>query len=175
MGRLLTLPAVIVACTLVFCIDKLDSRNIDGFIEWVKNGSGHVSNHVVITDCGEMEYGIKSVTNIETGQLIVHIPLSLLINIEHAVTSEEAGPVLDGLEYLSDTNAMALFVAYERQRGNSQWQPFLDVMPSQFSTSLYMTDGSRNELTGSMFLEFADRRNRAVDKVQCTTDCPMTC
>jgi histone-lysine N-methyltransferase SETD3 len=112
-----------------------------------------------------MEYGIKSVTNIETGQLIVHIPLSLLINIEHAVTSEEAGPVLDGLEYLSDTNAMALFVAYERQRGNSQWQPFLDVMPSQFSTSLYMTDGSRNELTGSMFLEFADRRNRAVDKV----------
>ena len=80
------------------------------------------------------------------------MPLSLLINIEHAVTSEEAGPVLDKLEYLSDTNAMALFVAYERQRGNSQWQPFLDVMPRQFATSLYMSNDSRKELKGSMVI-----------------------
>lgn len=75
-----------------------------------------------------------------------------MINIEHAVVSDKAGPVLDELSYLSDTNAMALFVAYERQRGDSHWQPFLDVMPREFATSLFMNSSSQEELRGSMVM-----------------------
>ena len=64
--RFLTPVALIAASALlVLCIDGLDNRNVDGFIQWVKNGGGHVSDHVVIADCGEMEYGIKSVENLE--------------------------------------------------------------------------------------------------------------
>ncbi|XP_062520678.1 actin-histidine N-methyltransferase-like isoform X2 [Corticium candelabrum] len=150
---------------VLFLVVGIESRNFNGFMEWLQDEGGHLSGDVTIEECGEMEFGIKCVNGLDKGHRVAHISLSSLINIEHAVTSATAGPVLDELSYLTDTNAMALFVAYERQRGDSRWQPFLNIMPTRFATSLFMTKSDEEELKGSTFLEFASRRNNAVDKV----------
>ena len=86
----------------------------------------------------------------QDGAIVSRTPLSAVINIEHALVSENFGPLADQLNYLSSTNLKALFVAYERQRGDSFWQPFLDSIPSHIPTTLFFSDEDLAELQASL-------------------------
>jgi hypothetical protein len=73
------------------------------------------------------------------------IPLGMLINIEHALVSD-IGP---DIEELSDTNAIAVFMAYERSKPDSKWGPYLRALPTTFTTPLWWNKEQLEELQAS--------------------------
>eukprot|EP00118_Oscarella_pearsei_P020390 m.220822 g.220822 ORF g.220822 m.220822 type:complete len:452 (+) comp39949_c0_seq21:69-1424(+) len=139
--------------------------HLAAFKRWLRKGGGYLSESVSIEDCGEMGLGIKAKEALEPGHVVTRVPLSLLINIEHAATSLEFSPILDKLSYLSDINAMAAFLAFERNSRKSKWQPYIDLLPEKFTTTLFATEEELEELEGSYVLDFITKRNEAVQKV----------
>jgi len=85
---------------------------------------------------------------------VIRTPLSAVINIEHALVSEQFGPLADELEHLSSTNLKALFVAYERYRGDSYWQPYLNALPAQTHTTLYFSEEELSQFQASLVRVF---------------------
>jgi len=90
---------------------------------------------------------------------VIRTPLSAVINIEHALVSEQFGPLADELEHLSSTNLKALFVAYERYRGDSYWQPYLNALPAQTHTTLYFSEEELSQFQASLVRVFGVLRN----------------
>lgn len=70
-----------------FCVAGMDDRDLNGFLQWLKDGAGHLSSHVAISDFGDMGYGIKSVASLEARNSVpncivwrIHFNISVTTN-----------------------------------------------------------------------------------------------
>ena len=50
---------------VLFLVVGIESRNFNGFMEWLQDEGGHLSGDVTIEECGEMEFGIKCVNGLD--------------------------------------------------------------------------------------------------------------
>ncbi len=87
----------------------------------------------------------------QTNTVVTSTPLSALLNIEHALVSKEFAPLADALQDISNTDFKALFLGFERERGNeSFWAPYLQALPSDVPSTLFFSEDELEELQASL-------------------------
>lgn len=129
--------------------DHSRQDNITNFIEWFKKNGGE-ADQVEIDDFGKQGLGLKAVTDIKSGELFATIPRKLLMSAETARNSE-LGPLIakDNILRVMQNACLVLHVYSEKLKGNSFWKPYLDILPTSYSTVLYFSIEEMQELKGS--------------------------
>ena len=82
------------------------------FENWLLENHIIINKNVKIVRSGKLTKvrGIEATGVLEKETMICQIPLSKLINIEHALLDEIIGPILEKERYLSDLFGMALYL-----------------------------------------------------------------
>lgn len=123
------------------------SEAVGHFVEWLKDNGANVEG-VSVAEFSGYDLGLKAERNFNEGQLILEIPRKLIF------CTQTAAPELDVLQndplvqHMPHV-ALAIALLIERHKENSNWKAYLDVLPSQYNTVLYMSANDMIELKGS--------------------------
>ncbi|KAL9984830.1 hypothetical protein ACROYT_G007166 [Oculina patagonica] len=129
--------------------DHSRKDHISSFVQWF-NENGGKAEHVVIDDFGQQGLGLKAVSDIKSGELFITIPRKLMLSAETARNSE-LGPLIekDNILRVMQNACLVLHVYCEKLKENSFWKPYLDILPTSYSTTLYFTVDEMQALKGS--------------------------
>lgn len=103
---------------------------------------------------------------LQEGEEVIRVPLSSMINIEHALMDPELGPVLESSPWLPDHLAMSLYLHLLRQ-GGSRHRGYLDWLPNSSHSPLIWDVADMKLLRGTSILrEVFNRRAYALDLLE---------
>ncbi|KJE93621.1 hypothetical protein CAOG_04380 [Capsaspora owczarzaki ATCC 30864] len=103
--------------------------------------------------------GVFALRDLAAGETVLRVPLSLLLNVEHASASPLGG-ILDDFR-LSDAEAMAFWLIYELTRPEraSPWLPYLESLPASIKQlTMFYDPFEMKRLQASPVAEFTSRR-----------------
>lgn len=129
--------------------DHSRKDHIASFAQWF-NENGGKAEHVLIDDFGQQGLGLRAASDIKGGELFITIPRKLTISAETARNSE-LGPLIekDNILRVMQNACLVLHVYCEKLKKNSFWKPYLDILPTSYSTTLYFTVEEMQALKGS--------------------------
>ncbi|XP_031830479.1 SET domain containing 3 [Nomia melanderi] len=136
------------------------SHGIGQFISWLKENEASFDGASVAEFPG-YDLGLKAERNFLENELILSIPRELTFSI-HNVAPELACLQNDPLIQHMPQVALAIALLIERHKENSKWKPYLDILPTSYTTVLYMTAAEMIELKGSPTLEIALKQCRNI-------------
>ena len=156
---LLFIVTVSQSCSLVDSAIIPSPMAISNFLDYFHSTPNSNLSHAEIdVDTSKGGLGLKATSALPAGFRIVSIPFTLLLSIEHVFSDDWAQQHLDPL---SDTDAMAIYLAHIRKTGTSKWDPYIQLLPSSFpSFPIFWSESQLNELTGSSVKSFVERRLR---------------
>lgn len=123
------------------------SHGIGEFISWLKE-NGASFDGASVAEFPGYDLGLKAERNFLENELILSIPRELIFSI-HNVAPELACLQNDPLIQHMPQVALAIALLIERYKENSKWKPYLDILPTSYTTVLYMTAAEMIELKGS--------------------------
>jgi len=129
--------------------DHSRKNHIASFTKWFNENGGR-AEHVLIDDFGQQGLGLKASSDIKAGELFITVPRKLTISAETARNSE-LGPLIekDNILRVMQNACLVLHVYCEKLNKNSFWKPYLDILPTSYSTTLYFTVEEMQALKGS--------------------------
>jgi histone-lysine N-methyltransferase SETD3 len=138
------------------------ARKLDVFLRWLEEGGARFPKLRIATR-EDGERAILSQADISAFQEVLQFPTRLLMTHKQALESEfgrliqaHAGPVNDEV-YLTT------FLLQEKQRGDSFWKPYLDILPESFpNVPLYYSDSERALLQGTFVAELLEYQKRTL-------------
>ncbi|XP_033351895.1 actin-histidine N-methyltransferase [Bombus vosnesenskii] len=136
------------------------SQGIGRFINWLKQNGANVYGASVAEFPG-YDLGLKAERNFLENELILRIPRELIFSI-HNAAPELVALQNDPLLQLMPQVALAIALLIEKHKEYSKWKPYLDILPTTYTTVLYMTAADMNELKGSPTLEAALKQCRNI-------------
>jgi len=123
------------------------SQGIEQFTSWlIENGAR--TDGVSIADFPGYDLGLKAEIDFAENQLILEIPRTLIFSTYTAapeLTILQNDPLVQHMPQV----ALAIALLIERFKENSKWKPYLDMLPSNYNTVLYMKANDMIELKGS--------------------------
>ncbi|KAK3716901.1 hypothetical protein QZH41_017011, partial [Actinostola sp. cb2023] len=138
--------------------------HIEAFMSWYTQHGG-VAKNVKIHKFGDEGYGLIATEDIQVEENFVTVPQKLMMTLESAKKSElELGPLIEKDHILSSMPhaAIALYVLCEKLKEDSWWKPYLDILPSSYSTSLYFTPDDLKAVQGTSTLGDAVKPYRSI-------------
>ncbi|XP_068711253.1 actin-histidine N-methyltransferase-like [Montipora foliosa] len=122
---------------------------ISSFMKWFSENNGK-AEQVIVDDFGEQGLGLRAVTDIKEGVLFATIPRQLMMSAETARGSE-LGPLIeqDNILRVMQNACLVIHVYCEKLKKDSFWKPYLDILPSTYSTTLYFSVEEMQLLKGS--------------------------
>ncbi|XP_033331749.2 SET domain containing 3 isoform X1 [Megalopta genalis] len=136
------------------------SNGIGQFMNWLKENGASIDGASVAEFPG-YDLGLKAERNFQENELILRIPRELIFSI-HNVAPELACLQNDPLIQHMPQVALAIALLIERHKESSKWKPYLDILPTSYTTVLYMTAAEMIELKGSPTLEAALKQCRNI-------------
>lgn len=136
------------------------SQGIGQFINWLKENGANVDGASVAEFPG-YDLGLKAERNFLENELILRIPRGLIFSIHNAapeLITLQNDPLIQHMPQV----ALAIALLIERHKENSKWKPYLDILPTTYTTVLYMTAADMIELKGSPTLEAALKQCRNI-------------
>ncbi|XP_066583980.1 actin-histidine N-methyltransferase-like [Prorops nasuta] len=136
------------------------SQWIGQFTNWL-NENGAKIDGVSITEFPGYDLGLRAERDFTENQLILEIPRNLIFSLDTAapeLASLQNDPLIQHMPQV----ALAIALLIERHKGNTKWKPYLDILPTNYSTVLYMTAADMIELKGSPTLEAALKQCRNI-------------
>ncbi|XP_044581341.1 actin-histidine N-methyltransferase-like [Cotesia glomerata] len=133
---------------------------IEQFLKWLQeNGANYEGTSIV--EFPGYELGLKAGKNFSANDLLLQIPGKIIFSCETAAP-ELAALQNDPLIQHMPQVALAIALLIERHKDNSKWKPYLNILPSNYCTVLYMTTNDMIELKGSPTLEVALKHCRNI-------------
>ncbi|XP_042242386.1 actin-histidine N-methyltransferase-like isoform X2 [Homarus americanus] len=132
------------------------------FMSWLKERKIMV-NGIEIAEFGHEGFGLRATEDLSQGQKIITVPYEAMLTEETARKSY-LGPLIERdpiLQHMGNV-ALALHVLGEFVNPQSSWQPYLRILPSTYSTTLYFTPQQLQSLKGSPVLEEAVKQFRNI-------------
>ena len=123
------------------------SQGIGQFINWLKENGANLDGASVAEFPG-YDLGLKAERNFQENELILRIPWGLIFST-HNAAPELIAILNDPLIQHMPQVALAIALLIERHKENSKWKPYLDILPTTYTTVLYMTAADMIELKGS--------------------------
>lgn len=124
-------------------------RIVDKITVWMFKNDAKIDG-VEIGEFDGYGYGLKAVKDIKEGDLLICVPRKLMMTTEFARTSE--------LEFLCKNDPMlahmpniilALFLLLEKFKEDSFWKPYIESLPTSYTTVMCFTLQELDELKGS--------------------------
>nr|XP_053655087.1 actin-histidine N-methyltransferase-like [Cherax quadricarinatus] len=130
------------------------------FMSWLEEKKIMVKG-VEIAEFEEQGFGLQATEDLEQGQVVISVPCEAMLTEETARKSYlgsliERDPILQHMGNVS----LALHTLGEFVNPQSPWQPYLRILPSSYSTTLYFTPQQLQMLKGSPILEEAVKQFR---------------
>jgi len=123
------------------------SQGIEQFTSWLTENGARIDG-VSIADFSGYDLGLKAEIDFAENQLILEIPRTLIFSTYTAapeLTVLQNDPLVQHMPQV----ALAIALLIERFKENSKWKPYLDMLPSNYNTVLYMKANDMTELKGS--------------------------
>lgn len=137
------------------------SQGIEQFMNWLAENGARVEG-VSIAEFPGYDLGMKAETDFVENQLILEIPRTLIFSTYTAapeLTVLQNDPLVQHMPQV----ALAIALLIERHKENSKWKPYLDMLPSSYTTVLYMKATDMIELKGSPTL--GTRRSNLISHI----------
>eukprot|EP00045_Choanoeca_perplexa_P016851 m.232841 g.232841 ORF g.232841 m.232841 type:complete len:450 (-) comp17374_c0_seq33:2290-3639(-) len=107
-------------------------------------------------------YGLYADTTIASGTIIATIPLTAVVNVEHAMVDEATGPLWQALDDLSDLDIFTGWMAFQLAHPDheSMWSPYFQSLPLTTMTSpLLLTKQQLAHYKLSAVVDMINQRN----------------
>lgn len=127
------------------------SQGIGQFMNWLNENGVDVSGASVAEFQG-YDLGLKAERDYKENELILRIPKELIFSTCTAAP-ELAALQNDPMIQHMPPVALAIALLIERHKENSKWKAYLDILPTSYTTILYMTTSDMSELKGSPMFE----------------------
>ncbi|KAK0415833.1 hypothetical protein QR680_012147 [Steinernema hermaphroditum] len=118
------------------------AKKIDEFVRWAdQRGIDHPGVQIKASE--PYGLGLVAAENLDSGNVTVKVPVSAILSVDKAQKSDMLRKVYENDELVSkmDNVCLSLMVACEKLKGEeSEWAPYLNVLPSKFDIPLYFTD-----------------------------------
>ncbi|XP_059045181.1 actin-histidine N-methyltransferase [Achroia grisella] len=129
--------------------------NIENFLKWL-NENGAIFEGLEISEFEGYELGLKATKNFSEGSLLLMVPSKLMLTEQNARESElspfiNVDPLLQNMPNIT----LSLFLLLEKNKPDSFWKPYIDILPEKYSTILYFTSEELSELRPSPAFESA--------------------
>ncbi|CRK48709.1 hypothetical protein BN1723_008156, partial [Verticillium longisporum] len=133
----------------------------DRYLQWFKAAGGEFRDDLLqIVDLRPQAAGrgIIATRDIPEETTLFTIPRQAIINVLTSELPQKLPQVFDGSIDEMDDNAepldswgqLILVMLYEVLQGDaSRWRPYFDILPQQFDTPIFWSDGELLELQGS--------------------------
>ncbi|XP_053608215.1 actin-histidine N-methyltransferase isoform X2 [Plodia interpunctella] len=137
-------------------------KNIDVYLKWLKENGAQFEG-VEIGEYEDYELGLKAVNNFKEGSLLLTVPTNVMMTEQNARESNLAAFInVDPLLQNMPNITLALFLLLEKNKDDSVWKPYIDVLPDKYSTILYFTTDELLELKPSPVFESALKLYRSI-------------
>ncbi|CAB3360283.1 Hypothetical predicted protein [Cloeon dipterum] len=138
------------------------SNAIPRFLEWLEE-NGALFEGVSVATFEGYELGLKAEKDFEVGELLMAIPRKTMLTLENARLSE-LGVLLckDPMLQHMPNVALSLLLLHEKFKPNSHWAPYIDLLPSEYTTVLYFSPSELADLKGSPAQEAALKQCRNI-------------
>ncbi|KAJ8975461.1 hypothetical protein NQ317_000892 [Molorchus minor] len=118
---------------------------------------------LTITEFKGYELGLQVNTHIPQSSLVMAVPRRIMLTIEAARNSElkkliEKDQILKNMSNVT----LAIFLLVQKFKQDSFWKPYIDILPSSYSTVLYFSVEDLEHLKGSPTLEIALRQIKSI-------------
>ncbi|KAK4886511.1 hypothetical protein RN001_002782 [Aquatica leii] len=135
--------------------NRLSAAILSKFTNWIVD-NGATFDGLKISEFPGYELGLMAERDIKQSSLIITVPKKLMITIDIAKKSElrrliEKDPLLSNMSNVT----LAMFLLLEKFKENSFWKPYIDILPTEYSTVLYFNLEDLQELQVSPTLESA--------------------
>lgn len=123
------------------------SQGIGQLINWLKENNASIDGASVAEFPG-YDLGLKAERDFHENELILKIPRNLIFNTVNAapeLTALKNDPLIQDMPQV----ALAIALLIERHKENSKWKAYLDILPTTYTTVMYMTAADMIELKGS--------------------------
>ncbi|KAJ0967073.1 hypothetical protein J5N97_023990 [Dioscorea zingiberensis] len=127
---------------------------LQSFLQWLQANGAELSGSTV-QYCGpDKGFGVFSAPTGDRREdgVVMVIPLDLAITPMRVLQDPFVGPRCRALfeeGHVDDRFLVMIFLTVERLRPNSQWKPYLDMLPSVFGNPLWFTEEELAELKGT--------------------------
>ncbi|BFZ12485.1 hypothetical protein BsWGS_15524 [Bradybaena similaris] len=124
-------------------------QKFPAFIKWL-NENGVSTSSVEIAEFDDFGYGLKAATDLMESDKFLHIPRKLMMTVDSAKEST-LGPLIaeDKILQVMPNVTLAMHLLNEKFNKQSFWLPYIDILPSEYSTSLYWKPDDLQQLRGS--------------------------
>ncbi|KAF5308840.1 hypothetical protein FQR65_LT00540 [Abscondita terminalis] len=134
---------------------RLSAATFSSFTNWIED-NGAKFEGLKISEFPGYELGLMAERDIKQSSLIIAVPKKLMITIDVAKKSElrkliEKDPLLSNMSNV----ALTMFLLLEKFKETSFWKPYIDILPTEYSTVLYFNLEELQELQVSPTLESA--------------------
>lgn len=131
--------------------------HMQAFLQWVTESQGAKVNNLKVKDFGpDRGFGLEVTEDTKRGETMISVPRKCFMSTETAKDSSlstlmDKDPMLRTMPNV----ALSLHLVLEKNSPASYWEPYINVLPSKYSTVLYFTPEDFAELKGSPALEDA--------------------
>ncbi|XP_057780690.1 uncharacterized protein LOC130999206 isoform X2 [Salvia miltiorrhiza] len=128
-----------------------EEAKLELFLQWLKINGAELRGCRIKYCNSSKGFGIFSSNDVPDGIFLV-IPLDLAITPMKVLEDPLIGPACRSMfeeGEVDDRFLMMLFLTVERLRKNSTWKPYLDMLPTEFGSTLWFTDDDLLELKGT--------------------------
>ncbi|MFH4974804.1 hypothetical protein AB6A40_001513 [Gnathostoma spinigerum] len=125
------------------------------FLEWVNTVGIEHEGVAVDTDDGDLFYGLKAVSSIQSGSDIVKVPRTAILSLDEARKSIVFRKAFerDMIIKSMDNVALALMLCCHKLLPNSFWHSYLNVLPNTYDTPLHFSVDELQSLRPSPVFE----------------------
>lgn len=119
----------------------------DEFVKWMKENNAEIDGFAIAEFPG-YELGLKVEKAFEENELVMKIPRKVIFSMETAAPELQDiknDPLIHHLPQVG----LSIALLVEKHKADSNWKPYLDILPNSYNTVLYMTTDDMIELKGS--------------------------
>ncbi|KAK6183292.1 hypothetical protein SNE40_010798 [Patella caerulea] len=128
------------------------SQNFPGFMDWLSS-NGVDTSTVDISKAGDSGFGLKAKQHIKEASLFLTIPRKLMLTVDSAKSSVLGDLISEDKILQAMPNiTLALHLLCEKHQPDSFFQPYINILPTSYSTPLYFTPEELQNLKGSPVL-----------------------
>ena len=123
------------------------NQAIDRFMKWLTDNGAEIHG-VSLAEFPGYDMGVKADRHFNANDIAVEIPRKLIMSTETAAPEMmhfQNDPLIQHMPQV----ALAMALLIEKHKPNSKWKPYIDVLPTKYSTVLYMSTDEMAELKGS--------------------------
>ncbi|XP_067674441.1 SET domain-containing protein 4-like isoform X2 [Haliotis asinina] len=132
--------------------------------KWIKSLDSTCSIDLEPCEFKETGRGLRANKPIHKGEIIVSIPESALITTNTVFRSDIGAILKKCVPPLSPQRVLSIFLVWEWEKGTtSSWYPYIQTLPSTFSTPLYFTRQELERLPPSVYVRSISEQTRVQD------------